>query len=126
MFENLLLFNIFISIAILLYILKGIPTVNVPVPNYTVNRGASVTLECQYSANPAATSVSWEKIVNGQTTDVILTNVNNKYGGSSVSSPSLIVNAAEESDQASYICKVTNAIGTGISTATNLDVVGSK
>ncbi|VDI54451.1 hemicentin [Mytilus galloprovincialis] len=106
-------------------VVGSIPTVNVPVPNYTVNRGASVTLECQYSANPAATSVSWEKIVNGQTTDVILTNVNNKYGGSSVSSPSLIVNAAEESDQASYICKVTNAIGTGISTATNLDVVGN-
>ncbi|XP_063441331.1 hemicentin-1-like isoform X2 [Mytilus trossulus] len=106
-------------------VVGSIPTVNVPVPNYTVNRGASVTLECQYSANPAATSVSWEKVVNGQTSDIVLTNLNNKYGGSSVSSPSLIVNSAEESDQASYICKVTNAIGTGISTATSLDVVGN-
>ncbi|CAC5393170.1 HMCN [Mytilus coruscus] len=104
-------------------VVGSIPTVTVPVPNYTVNRGASVTLECQYSANPAATSVTWEKVVNGQATDVILTN--NKYGGSSISSPSLIVNSAEESDQASYICKVTNPIGTGISTATNLDVVGN-
>lgn len=98
----------------------------VPVPNYTVNRGASVTLECQYTANPAATSVTWERILNGQAIDISISASQNKYSGSTTSSPSLIVNNAEESDQASYICKVTNNIGTGISSATALDVVGSK
>ena len=97
-----------------------------PVPSYTVNRGASVTLECQYTANPAATVVTWEKIVDNQATDITVTSSNNKYGGSTTQSPSLIINSAEESDQASYVCKVSNSIGTGISSATTLDVVGSK
>ena len=97
----------------------------VPVPNYTVNRGASITLECSYTANPEATSVTWERSVNGQATDIVLSN-NNKYGGSNTQSPSLIVNDAKESDEGSYLCKVTNSIGTGISSATTLDVVGSK
>lgn len=97
----------------------------VPVPNYTVNRGASITLECSYTANPEATSVTWERIVNGQATDIVLSN-NNKYGGSNTQSPSLIINNANESDEGSYLCKVTNSIGTGISSATTIDVVGSK
>ena len=104
--------------------LIGIPTVTVPQPNYSVNRGTTVTLQCTYTANPAATSVSWEKTVANQVT-VISTSIS-KYSGSTTQSPSLTINTAEESDEASYVCKVTNSVGTGISTSTFLEVLGSK
>lgn len=49
-----------------------------------------------------------------------------KYGGSTPSSPSLIIFNAAESDEGSYICHATNGIGTGHSSQTVLDVQGCK
>lgn len=83
-------------------------------------------MECSYSANPQATQVRWEKTVSGNTVDIGDTTTNNKYGGSTLGSPSLIIYNAAESDEGSYRCKVSNAVGTGISsTSTTLDVIGS-
>ena len=51
---------------------------------------------------------------------------NAKYGGSTTASASLIIYNAAESDEGTYVCTVTNTVGTGISTTTTLNVVGSK
>jgi len=100
----------------------GTPTVTVPDPTYSVNRGSAITLECSYSANPPATQVRWRK----NNVDLGDTAGNAKYGGSTTASASLIIYNAAESDEGSYQCTVTNTVGTGISTTTTLDVVGSK
>lgn len=100
----------------------GTPTVTVPDPTYSVNRGSAITLECSYSANPPATQVRWWK----ENVDLGDTAGNARYGGSTTSSASLIIYNAAESDEGTYVCKVTNTVGTGISTTTTLDVVGSK
>ncbi|CAC5415119.1 HMCN [Mytilus coruscus] len=84
------------SPQICLDVIGSIPTVTVPLSRYTVNIGSSVTLQ----------SI-------------------NKYDGSTTQSPSLIINNADESDQANYVCRVTNSIGTGISSHIFLDVLGS-
>ena len=70
--------------------------------------------------------VRWERANGNNVVEIGDTTNNNKYSGSTVSSPSLIIYNAEESDEGNYKCKVTNSVGTGISTTTNLDVVGSK
>lgn len=102
----------------------GIPTVTVPQPQYSINSGSSVTLQCSYTANPVATNVYWEKTSANQVTTI--STAISKYSGSTVQSPSLIINDADETDEATYVCKVTNSVGTGISTSTFLDVIGSK
>ncbi|XP_052106699.1 hemicentin-1-like [Mytilus californianus] len=111
------------SPQIFLDVIGSIPTVTVPQSSYTVNSGSSVTLQCIYTANPAATSVMWERTIANQVT--VISTASNKYDGSTTQSPSLILNNADESDQANYVCKVINSIGTGISSPTILDVLGN-
>jgi hypothetical protein len=50
----------------------------------------------------------------------------NKYSGSTVSTPSLTITNAQNSDEGNYVCYATNLAGTGSSSQTFLDVVGSK
>jgi hypothetical protein len=52
--------------------------------------------------------------------------IGTKYGGSSITSPSLIIFNAEASDEGAYICHATNSIGTAQSSQTNLNVDGCK
>ncbi|XP_052103319.1 hemicentin-1-like [Mytilus californianus] len=113
----------FESRPIFLDVIGSVPNVTVPQPRYTVNRGSAVTLQCIYIANPAAVSVIWEKTLANQVT--IISTAISKYDGSTTESPSLIINTAEESDEANYVCKVTNSVGTGISSSTFLDVLGN-
>lgn len=51
---------------------------------------------------------------------------NNKYGGSTVSSPSLTISNAVVADEGYYVCYAENSVGTGQSSQTFLDVIGSK
>ena len=109
--------------SIFFLLLLDIPSVQILQPQYSVNFGDSVTLECVVSGNPTHTSVSWLRVINGQTSSVNFGL--NKYSGSTVNTPSLTVNSAEISDEGNYICTATNSIGTGQSSQTFLDVVGS-
>jgi hypothetical protein len=109
--------------SIFFLLLLDIPSVQVLQPQYSVNFGDSVTLECVVSGNPTHTSVSWLRVINGQTSSINFGL--NKYSGSTVNTPSLTVNSAEISDEGNYICTATNSIGTGQSSQTFLDVVGS-
>jgi hypothetical protein len=69
--------------------------------------------------------VSWTKIQNGISTNIVLSNTG-KYSGSAVNQPSLTINNAGNSDEAFYVCSATNSVGTGQSSQTYLDVVGGK
>ena len=88
--------------------------------------GSSVTLGCTVTSNPGHFQVFWRKTVNGQESDINVVNSGGKYSGSTVANPSLTINNAASSDEATYICYATNSVGTGQSTSTSLDVVGSK
>jgi hypothetical protein len=46
--------------------------------------------------------------------------------GGTVNTPSLTILNAEDDDETYYTCQATNAAGTGTSTQTYLDVLGSK
>ena len=102
-----------------------VPSVQVLSNSYSVTLGNSITLECVVTATPTHTSVQWQRIVNGQTTNINLGTGNNKYSGSTVNTPSLTISASENSDEGYYTCSATNIAGTGTSQQTYLDVVGS-
>ncbi|XP_033751333.1 hemicentin-1-like isoform X17 [Pecten maximus] len=108
------------SQQVFLYVTGTLPSVRVTVSAYTVDVDTSATLACIVDASPAATSVYWTKIVNG-VSSTISTNTN-KYAGSTVGSPSLIINNLAMSDEGSYRCNAVNTVGTGQSGLTNLIV----
>ena len=93
--------------------------------SYSVLIGQSRTLECLVSGSPSATSVYWQKVVNSVTTTINSNTNTNKYSGSTVTTPSLTVLNADQNDEANYVCFATNAVGTGNSGETFLDVTGS-
>ncbi|XP_033751335.1 hemicentin-1-like isoform X19 [Pecten maximus] len=101
----------------------NIPTVTISQNAYSTNTGTTITLGCTVSANPAHTSVSWQRIVGGVTQSLTMDGVN--YSGSSVNSPSLTVINADTSDTGSYTCFATNSVGTGQSSSTTLTVTGN-
>lgn len=102
------------------------PTVVVTLPNYQTDFGNSVTLGCTVTANPVHTIVYWRKIVNSVSTNINVGSSGGKYSGSTVSSPSLVVNNANLDDKASYVCYAENSIGVGQSTSTVLNVLGGN
>ncbi|XP_021345496.1 hemicentin-1-like, partial [Mizuhopecten yessoensis] len=101
----------------------SLPVVNIQQATYTVNTGASVTLVCTVTATPQATSVTWRRTIGGVPTVIGING--GKYNGGSVNTPSLFISSTSSSDIGSYTCQATNAVGTGTSSDTYLDVVGS-
>lgn len=91
--------------------------------SYSVNIANSVTLQCTVTANPSATTVMWQRIVNNNAVNVDLTNP--RYSGSTIQSPSLVISNIAGTDEGFYICMASNSVGTGQSQQTFLDVVGS-
>ena len=85
----------------------------------------TVTLQCVVNASPTHTEVKWQRIVNSVLTDISTAN-DNRLSGSTVSSPSLTISQASFNDEGNYICTAKNAVGTGSSQQTFLDVTGSK
>lgn len=92
--------------------------------SYNVVVSGTVTLQCVVNANPIHTVVQWQKIVNGQITNINLGN-DNRLSGSTVNSPSLTISQSQFVDEGNYICTATNPVGTGTSQQTFLDVTGS-
>ena len=105
--------------------LSGVLSVQIVQSSYSVLIGQSRTLECLVSGSPGATSVYWEKIVGSSTTTINSNTNTNKYTGSTVSTPSLTILNADQSDEANYVCYAVNAVGTANSQQTFLDVTGS-
>lgn len=93
---------------------------------YTVNLGSSVTIQCTVFATPSATTVAWKKVSSMGVESIIdVASNSNKYTGGSVNVPSLTILNAVDSDEAYYVCSATNAAGTGTSSQSYLDVLGS-
>jgi hypothetical protein len=107
-----------------LFFLAGIPSVAILSNSYNVVVSGTVTLQCVVNANPIHTVVQWQKIVNGQITNINLGN-DNRLSGSTVNSPSLTISQSQFADEGNYICTATNPVGTGTSQQTFLDVTGS-
>lgn len=108
-----------------LNVLGTIPTVVILNPPYSVSYGESVTIQCQVTATPAATSVLWKKTINGVESVINVATSNGKYSGGSVTTPSLTINNADiQNDEGNYVCSATNNQGTGNSASVYLDVIG--
>jgi hypothetical protein len=100
------------------------PIVTIEKSSYSVNYGNTVTLTCTVTSTPLHTSVYWRKIQGGQRVNVDMTS--SKYSGSTVNTPSLTISDTDNNDETFYICYASNIIGTGQSSQTYLDVLGSK
>ena len=80
---------------------------------------------CTVVANPTHNTVYWRRIeTNGQVTDIAIDN--SKYQGATVGNPSLTITNVQLADRLNYICFATNSVGTGQSSQTYLNVIGSK
>ena len=80
---------------------------------------------CTVVANPTHNSVYWQRIeTNSQVTDIAIDN--SKYQGATVGNPSLTITNVPLADRLNYICFATNFVGTGQSSQTYLNVIGSK
>ena len=105
--------------------LTAIPVVQIQSNYYNVEIGKTITVECQITADPQHNAVQWRRVVNGVMSDVDLSD-NSKYTGSTVTNPSLTIQSTTNNDEGYYICTATNAVGTGTSSQTYVDVTGSK
>ncbi|XP_021370011.1 hemicentin-1-like [Mizuhopecten yessoensis] len=101
----------------------GVPAVTIPQTSYSVVRGSSITIPCTVSSSPSATSIVWERIINGAASTLTIDGT--KWSGGSLSVPSLTISNSATSDQAYYVCKATNSVGTGQSSQSYLTVTGS-
>lgn len=82
-------------------------------------------MECEVQADPLHNSVQWKRVLNGVTQNLDISN-GNKYIGGTRNTPSLTIQSTGDSDEGYYICTATNAVGTGSSSQSYVDVTGSK
>ncbi|CAG2221266.1 unnamed protein product [Mytilus edulis] len=111
------------STQIIVAVAGNTPNVSLTQDVIDVDYGNNVTIGCVISANPAHTSVYWQKISAGQTVTIDIKNTS-KYDGGTVASPSLYIIRADTSDAANYVCFAVNSAGTGQSSQGNLTVLG--
>ena len=90
--------------------------------SYVAQYGRSVTLECVVDSYPPHTDVTWYRIDDDGTRTAVV--MNNGKKGSTVDSPSLVINKAQFDDDGLYICTAENAAGVGSSDDTYFSVYG--
>lgn len=93
---------------------------------YAVQVGQSVTLQCTVIAVPFQTSITWQVTRNGQTESIDVVGNPQRFGGSNVTYPSLIIRTAELSDSGSYTCSAANSATSKSSDPIALDITGSE
>lgn len=71
---------------------------------YTVDYGATLTLECSLKGTSNAKSVFWKRKMNDNTEIVSIDG--SKFIGSTVSNPSLVIINVNNSNMGSYFCTV--------------------
>lgn len=113
------------SILHCMTLLAGPPLVQIDQDKYPSTSGNTVTLVCDVYSSLSVTNVYWERTVGGQFTAIDVTANPNKYGGVTITSPSLVVRSVTTSDAGEYRCVAVNIAGTGKDN-TILEVQGSK
>lgn len=98
----------------------------IPQDQYKFDVGTDATLECRVTGSPTATKVYWTKSQAGGASQTINMTDTNKYSGSSLTSPSLVIRNAQSSDDGTYRCWATNAVGTAQSSPTKVTISGCK
>lgn len=118
------------NIRIFMIILGSPPVTNIPQSTYNQITGKQIFLGCSVSSpNSPIQQVQWT-LTNyvGQVIDHILVSTSNeKYSGSTTSSPSLTINNVASMDEGTYSCKARNLVGTSRNNpTTTLTVTGSR
>ncbi|CAG2218795.1 unnamed protein product [Mytilus edulis] len=85
-----------------------IPFVSTTREKVEVTGGIDIVLPCSHDSNPSPTNVYWTR--NGVKVPVLSSS---KYNGSTIEVPALIIRGTTENDAGTYICSVSNSIGTG-------------
>ncbi|XP_052674345.1 hemicentin-1-like isoform X2 [Crassostrea angulata] len=105
-----------------LSVVVSLPTVQVGSSGYSGITGGTVLLVCSIiSSNPSATSVIWEKDVNGVPTDVTSL-MASRISGGTVTQPSLTISSLTAGDTGTYYCSAANSVGRGSRSSTTLTV----
>ncbi|CAG2240722.1 HMCN [Mytilus edulis] len=94
---------------------QHIPFVSTSREKFEVNGGLDTVLPCSHDSNPSPTNVCWTK--NGVKIPVLSSS---NYNGSTIAVPELIIRGTTENDAGTYVCAVSNSIGTGYSTPIQL------
>lgn len=76
--------------------------------NALAKAGTNITIWCEVPTSSKATGITWIK--NGS---IIQITNSTKYGGGTLSSPSLEISDVQLVDDGNYTCLATNPIGTG-------------
>lgn len=82
-------------------------------------RGATVILNCKIKSLPDLVSVIWHK--NGE-----VLRMTSKHNGGTIHEPSLTISTVDDTDEAEYMCKVTNLVGPGTSNLVTLNIIGNN
>ena len=87
--------------------------------------GSSITRSCTIvSQIPLATNVFWEFTHNGLTRQILVASSPGKYSGSTITTPSLTINNANNDDGGIYQCFAQNLVGLGQSSDFTLSIIG--
>lgn len=86
---------------------------------FEVNRGLDTVLPCSHDSHPAPKKVYWTR--NGVKIPVLSSS---KYNGSTIGVPELFIRGTTENDAGTYVCSVSNSIGTGYSKPIQLIITG--
>ncbi|XP_076091162.1 hemicentin-1-like isoform X2 [Mytilus galloprovincialis] len=100
---------------IFLEICGVLPKIDVKIAQNPV-RGATVILNCKIKSLPDLVSVIWHK--NGE-----VLRMTSKHNGGTIHEPSLTISTVDDTDEAEYMCKVTNLVGPGTSNLVTLNII---
>ncbi|XP_076090210.1 uncharacterized protein LOC143062383 isoform X2 [Mytilus galloprovincialis] len=100
-----------------------IPIVSTSMTYVTTQSGANLNLDCSFDSMVDVSGVKWAFTDrNNVYREVNETTNASKYGGSTISTPSLTVKSFSQSDEGLYSCIVENFMGPGTSHAINASV----
>ena len=105
---------------------SDIPNVNIPENYYAVEISNNVVIPCNINSNPSHFAVTWQRRDNNGAISNLDVSDQTQYNNGNIGTPALTILNAQNADEGYYICTATNAVGTGSSSLTYIDVTGSK